>query len=146
MFGPYEDIIEPENEKNKIQPSEQTNAYTAKYFGTSFVRDAVRVIGPSVVRIDCERQDFNFLSLFIPDSQETLTYKVSGSGVVMTSDGYMLTNAHVVKNANKLSVTLANGRSAHAKVIQIDELTDIAVIKAELANTDIKVIPVSTVL
>jgi serine protease Do len=54
-----------------------------------------------------------------------------GSGVVVSSDGYILTNNHVVSGADTVKVTLADGRELNAKVIGTDEKTDVAVIKVE---------------
>jgi serine protease Do len=53
-----------------------------------------------------------------------------GSGVIVSTDGYILTNNHVVNNASEISVALADGRIfPHAKVVGTDPKTDIAVIK-----------------
>ncbi|MEO6568217.1 MAG: DegQ family serine endoprotease [Opitutaceae bacterium] len=54
-----------------------------------------------------------------------------GSGVIVSSDGYILTNNHVVSGADSVKVTLADGRELTAKVIGTDEKTDVAVIKVE---------------
>lgn len=58
-----------------------------------------------------------------------------GSGFVFDKKGHIITNAHVVKDANKLVVTFLDGRSYNAEIIGIDEYTDLAVIKvnADLA-------------
>jgi len=53
----------------------------------------------------------------------------SGSGVIIRSDGYILTNNHVVAGANELEVLLANGRQVDAEIVGLDPLTDLAVIK-----------------
>ncbi|MEJ5993532.1 trypsin-like peptidase domain-containing protein [Pedobacter sp. Du54] len=55
----------------------------------------------------------------------------SGSGVILTSDGYIVTNNHVVDNADKIEVVLANRRKVLAKVIGKDANTDLALIKIE---------------
>jgi len=52
-----------------------------------------------------------------------------GSGVILTSDGYILTNVHVVAQAQKIVVTLSDNRSFDAKIAGLDPLTEIAVIK-----------------
>jgi serine protease Do len=54
-----------------------------------------------------------------------------GSGVVVSPDGYILTNAHVVKGADEINVTLADKRSYKAKVKGVDSESDIAVIKID---------------
>ncbi len=57
-----------------------------------------------------------------------------GSGFVITPDGYILTNNHVVEDASKLGVTLADGRKFAAKVIGVDSESDVAVIKIDGKN------------
>ena len=57
-----------------------------------------------------------------------------GSGVIVSSDGYILTNNHVVNGANQIVVALHDGRKAKAKVIGTDPDSDIAVIKVDEKN------------
>jgi S1-C subfamily serine protease len=62
----------------------------------------------------------------------------SGSGVILTPDGYIVTNNHVVDNADKIEVILSNKRKVSAKVIGKDPNTDLALIKVEA--TDLPVV------
>ena len=55
----------------------------------------------------------------------------SGSGVIIRSDGYIVTNNHVVANATKVEVTLNNNKTYEARVIGTDPATDVALIKIE---------------
>ncbi|MBQ8995404.1 MAG: trypsin-like peptidase domain-containing protein, partial [Oscillospiraceae bacterium] len=55
----------------------------------------------------------------------------AGSGVVLTSDGYIVTNFHVIKNANSVTVTMTDGKKYDATVIGYDEEHDVAVIKID---------------
>ncbi len=57
-----------------------------------------------------------------------------GSGVIVTKDGYVLTNNHVINDADDIKVKLADGRSAKAKVIGSDPETDLAILKIDLDN------------
>jgi len=57
-----------------------------------------------------------------------------GSGVIVSSQGYILTNNHVVESADEIEVALADGRTTTAKVVGTDPETDLAVIKIELPN------------
>ena len=57
--------------------------------------------------------------------------KASGSGVIISADGYIVTNNHVVENADELTVTLNNKKSYTAKVIGTDPAYDLAVIKID---------------
>ena len=61
-----------------------------------------------------------------PQTSTAISY---GSGVIMTADGYIMTNAHVVDGATRVKVTLSGGESYDAVVLGADENTDIAVIK-----------------
>ena len=54
-----------------------------------------------------------------------------GSGFLVSADGYILTNAHVVRGANKLTISLTDGRQLPAKLIGVDSSTDIGVIKVD---------------
>lgn len=55
----------------------------------------------------------------------------SGSGVIITADGYIITNNHVIDNSQELSVTLNNNKTYDAKIIGSDPKTDIALIKID---------------
>ena len=104
----------------------------------SFVSAAVKQVGPSVVRIDTERtvpragldpafSDPLLRDLFgdqVPNNRE----RGQGSGIVIDAKGLVLTNAHVVDGAERVEVTLADGRDLEGKVLGIDPVTDLAVV------------------
>lgn len=58
----------------------------------------------------------------------------AGSGVVISPDGYIVTNNHVIENADEIEVVLNDNRSYQAKVVGVDEDTDLAVLKVEENN------------
>ena len=58
----------------------------------------------------------------------------SGSGVVISSDGYIVTNNHVVENATKINVIMSSGEEYEGKVVGKDASTDLAVVKIEATN------------
>ena len=60
----------------------------------------------------------------------------AGSGVIISPDGYIVTNNHVIQKANKLQVTLNNNQSYEAEVIGTDPKSDIALIKIDAENLD----------
>lgn len=60
----------------------------------------------------------------------------SGSGVIISQDGYIATNHHVIKNASKIDVTLYDNRTYTAKLIGSDPSTDLALLKIESQNLD----------
>ncbi len=66
----------------------------------------------------------------------TRTFKVDnmGSGVLVSPDGYIITNTHVVANATEIVVTLKGGKSYDAQLVGVDNLTDIALVKIDDEN------------
>ncbi len=109
----------------------------------SFVASAVEQVGPAVVRIDTERTvtrrmdpffDDPFFRRFfgdqmIPQFPEQQLQRGQGSGFIIDREGIILTNAHVVSQADKVTVTLKDGRTFEGEVAGIDEVTDLAVVK-----------------
>lgn len=63
--------------------------------------------------------------------------QASGSGVILTPDGYIVTNNHVVENADKIEVQLTDKRTFEAKIIGRDPSTDLALIKVSASNLPI---------
>lgn len=112
----------------------------------NFVTTVVQQTGPAVVRIDSSRtvksqipEEFNdpffrrFFGSQLPSPSQRVE-KGSGSGFIISADGRILTNAHVVDGADTVKVTLKDGRSVQGKVLGRDELTDVAVVKIEANN------------
>jgi len=112
----------------------------------SSYRDASKRAMPSVVNIFTSKeakpstnpfmQDPLFKKYFGDRSDEQPEEKQSslGSGVIVSSQGYILTNNHVVEAADEIEVALADGRKATATVVGTDPDTDLAVIKIDLPN------------
>ena len=106
---------------------------------SSFVTAAVKRVAPSVVRIDTERSvpragldpvfsDPLLREMFgdqLPSSRE----RGQGSGLVIDGQGLVLTNAHVVDGADRVEVTLADGRDLEGSVLGADPVTDLAVVR-----------------
>jgi serine protease Do len=76
---------------------------------------------------------FQFFRHFFGPMPRSFTQRALGSGVIIDKDGYIVTNAHVVKGADKIVVTLhdghEHGRAVDAKVVGVDEKTDVALLK-----------------
>jgi len=66
-----------------------------------------------------------------PQQQEEQQPRGVGSGFILTSDGFVMTNAHVVEGADEVVVTLTDKREFKAKIIGADKRTDVAVVKIE---------------
>ena len=91
---------------------------------------AVRVantVGPAVVGITNKAVARDFFN------RRVETQGV-GSGVIFKSDGYIVTNNHVIEGARELIVSLADGRTLNAELVGADEMTDIAVVKVDAKN------------
>ncbi|AOX00661.1 serine protease [Moorena producens PAL-8-15-08-1] len=110
---------------------------------SSFVTAAVNRVGSAVVRIDTERTvsrrvdpffDDPFFRRFFGDDfsaqiPQERRLQGQGSGFIIDNSGILLTNAHVVENADKVTVTLKDGRKFNGQVKGVDEFTDLAVVK-----------------
>jgi S1-C subfamily serine protease len=107
--------------------------------GSSFVTTAVDRVGAAVVRIDTERTITRRMDPFFGDESMTglpqqQLLRGQGSGFIIDRDGIILTNAHVVDQADKVTVILKDGRSLEGKVQGVDPVTDLAVVKVSGAK------------
>ncbi|MBD2563421.1 MULTISPECIES: HhoA/HhoB/HtrA family serine endopeptidase [Nostoc] len=129
---------------------------TAAIGSTSFVTAAVNRVGTAVVRIDTERtitrrvdpffEDPFFRRFFgegLPQQMPSEQLRGLGSGFIIDKSGLVMTNAHVVDKADKVTVRLKDGRTFEGKVQGIDEVTDLAVVKINAGN-DLPVAPLGS--
>ncbi|HEY9648085.1 MAG TPA: HhoA/HhoB/HtrA family serine endopeptidase [Chroococcidiopsis sp.] len=123
----------------------------------SFVADAVERVGPAVVRIDTERtitrnapmdpfmNDPFFRRFFgdtpFPQGPYEERQQGQGSGFIISDDGLILTNAHVVDRADRVTVRLKDGRTLDGEVRGTDEVTDLAVVKISVRDGNLPVAP-----
>ncbi|MBK9227621.1 MAG: trypsin-like peptidase domain-containing protein [Ignavibacteria bacterium] len=108
----------------------------------------VKRISPAIVGINVEEvreyqdpfsffdNDPFFKQFFGNRPPQKQVVKGLGSGFIVSSDGYILTNDHVAGNATKISVTLTSGETVEAKLIGSDRNSDVAVLKIEKDNLD----------
>ncbi len=82
------------------------------------ITQAVAKVGPAVVTV-------------VGQSSNPFGGSSSGSGVILSKDGYILTNNHVIENTNDHTIILANGEQRKASVVGADPFSDLAVLKAE---------------
>ena len=131
---------------------------TAAISSSSFVTAAVNRVGSAVVRIDTERtitrrnadpflEDPFFRRFFGEGSQGQLPPEQQlrglGSGFIIDKSGLILTNAHVVDKADKVTVRLKDERTFEGKVQGVDEVTDLALVKIN-AGGDLPVAPLGS--
>lgn len=110
-------------------------------FSKAFV-DVANKVTPSIVKINVlsksqsgPQDDFFFFFPFRDKDFNVPREQLgSGSGVIISKDGYILTNNHVVENATKVEVSLYDRQTVDADVIGTDPLTDLAVIKVHTDN------------
>lgn len=112
----------------------------------NFIAEAAEKVGPAVVRIDASRKvsqsldslDNPILKRFFGEGDmrpyEDRVEQGTGSGFIVSKDGHVITNAHVVEKADTVTVTLKDGRTLDGKVVGIDPITDVAAIKIETNN------------
>lgn len=105
----------------------------------NFIAEAAEKVGAAVVRIDASRKvsqnslDNPLLKRFFGQDEtnqfEDRVEQGTGSGFIVSADGHVITNAHVVEKADTVTVTLKDGRTLDGKVVGIDPVTDVAAIK-----------------
>lgn len=144
-----------------IQNSTSKTAAKVSYTGNVDFKMAAKIATPGVVNIKCtfnrQRLEFEngdnndfydlnelFKKFFRQDpmlreyryqpNEDPEPIIGSASGVILTPDGYIVTNNHVIKDADKIEVTLFDGRSYLAKIIGTDPQTDLALIKIDEQN------------
>ena len=146
------------NDNNPIALSSEPDAIAQAPVASdsgSFVAAAVAKTGPAVVRIDTERtvasrvepmfEDPFFREFFgdrfgaqMPRERQV---RGQGSGFITQKNGIVLTNAHVVSGADRVTVTLKDGREFEGVVKGTDEVTDLAVVKIENMSGDLPIAP-----
>jgi S1-C subfamily serine protease len=118
---------------------------------STFITEVVDKVGPAVVRINTSRTatrqqagvDSPLFRRFFgelpegvapedaPQEGRRRVEQGTGSGFIINGNGQIITNAHVVQGADKVTVTLKDGRVLQGKVMGLDTVTDVAVVKIE---------------
>lgn len=135
-------ILSPDNKQANL-PFRGTDTQN----NLNFISEVVQEVGGGVVRINASRtvaqnvppvfNDPFFRQFFgnqIPQTPREQIQQGTGSGFIISEDGKILTNAHVVEGATEVTVNLKDGRVLEGKVIGSDPLTDLAVIQVQAEN------------
>lgn len=124
------------NSNNSIKASsnyiQTSNPLTVNTFGIDFVNAAEKTVNAvvhvkniSITKAQPTLQDF--ISGQVPQRKQLGT----GSGVIISPDGYIITNNHVIEGSTKLSITLNDNRTLEADIIGTDKKTDLALLKVK---------------
>jgi serine protease Do len=90
-------------------------------------QELVAEVAPAVVSIVVETVSYNWFWQAVPETG-------AGSGIIISPDGYIVTNNHVVEGAQKVTVTLSDGSVFGATIVGTDAQTDLAVVKIDASN------------
>lgn len=145
LIGKY--FLSPEGNENKIvntaQNSLQENNNNISETRETAITKAVKKVSPTIVGINVEEvrevqdpfsmfdNDPFFKQFFGNRQPQKRVVRGLGSGYIISSDGYILTNDHVAGNATKISVTMTNGETIDAKMIGSDKNSDVALLKID---------------
>ncbi len=123
--------------------TEQTEPYLALEAFSNSIADIAEKVGPAVVNIDTVKMiktqfpSFEdpilrrFFGREFEEFRRTIPQKGTGSGFIINQEGYVLTNEHVVRKADKIKVTLSDGREFTGEVIGSDITSDMAIVKIQ---------------
>ena len=144
LINTPQSLAKDEVVKNSIAQANLNDGENEIAVPQNYVSKVVNEVGNSVVRIDASRTVVNntspmfndpffrqFFGSQFPNIPQERVQRGFGSGFVVSSDGLILTNAHVVDRSDEVNVTLKDGRTYEGKVMGTDPLTDVAVIKIE---------------
>ncbi len=131
------DSVVSSTEQSPAPAAIQTQA--VRELAPNFVVQVVNAVGPAVVRIDSTRRVQNqdgspledMFGLPAPGAPRERVARGTGSGFIFDAKGLILTNAHVVDQADTVTVLLKDGRQLKGKVLGEDTLTDVAVVQVD---------------
>ena len=115
------------SDEKKVVVYQGVNNETVVNSNSNDLTEVVSHISKTVVEVYTESVSYNsFYGEYVTEG--------AGSGVIITSDGYIITNNHVIEGASSIKVTLSTGETYEAELIGTDSVSDIAVIKIAVDN------------
>jgi S1-C subfamily serine protease len=136
--SPIDSSSTPEVEPPQVALGTTRSSVTS--FSSDFIANVAEQSGKAVVRINASRtvaspkfQDPRFRDFFNQNTSGRVEQGV-GSGFIISDNGQILTNAHVIEGADRVTVKLKDGRTLEGKVVGADPITDVAVIKIDGDN------------
>lgn len=117
----YKYFEKPNTESITKENNLNTDNLTTTSIPKTSITEVAEKVGPAVVGISTTKSNW----------MDSTSSESAGSGIVFDSDGYIVTNQHVIEGGTKIMVSLPNGKKAEAKVIGQDAKTDLAVLKVE---------------
>lgn len=124
--GEQKPVAVPEQREERVQKPMEYVDFSDVAEGTI---DAVVHIRTEMTRVTPLYQ--TFFGMIIDRGIQKQKYEAYGSGVIVSADGYIVTNNHVVQDAERIMVNLNNKRTVSARLVGTDPATDLAVIKIE---------------
>ena len=110
------------------------------YSRRNAITNAIESVSPAVASINVIAykdvranygMDNSFFGMLFPDAYHRRKVKNIGSGVIISVDGYVVTNAHVVENATEITVSLQDGNTYNARLAGVDNVADVALVKID---------------
>ncbi|MGD8321972.1 MAG: trypsin-like peptidase domain-containing protein, partial [Gemmatimonadota bacterium] len=146
VAGPAPSDAPPTSTASRATPPQAAPSSSVDASRTTAIVRAANRVSPAVVNVSViASQPVQSRSMwedfFLPPGARRRTAGF-GSGVIVRSDGVILTNDHVVRNAQKIKVTLSDGRDFDAELVGTDQVADIAVLRIQGDN--LPVAPVGT--
>jgi serine protease Do len=134
------------HESNNVTENAQQKSDDITNSRKNIITETVKKVSPAVVGINVTQviqytdpfgSMFNdpFFKQFFGNQSYNQKVKSLGSGYLISSDGYIITNDHVAGNASEITVTMTNGEQVPAKLIGTDQASDICLLK--INNTDL---------
>ena len=113
-------------------------AGTASYALISKEPISIKVNESNISKNEVARHSYNYIYNNVKDSVVTIkTDKGRGSGVVVTNNGHVVTNEHVIKGAKKIIISTANNNTFDARVVGVDSITDMALLSTNYRGKSI---------